>query len=184
MSGRDTVVFSTGCNGGNGMDSHGFDDLTNKLASGESRRGVLRIGAGLLAAVAGIGIANRADARLRDIGQTCRDSSQCLSENCIIAPDGRRRCGYCEHENCSIGCFAPCGKEGECAAVLNADDSTSCVARGCEGNSCTSDADCDGWLCIQAPGCCGQGFDGFFCVPPCGYEEIGITSAGVSTSWR
>jgi hypothetical protein len=94
--------------GENAVDSNRFNELVKALASGQSRRGVLR---GLAAGFAGsalslIGHGANAAANPRGPGRLCRENADCI-EGAICVFNGRNRvcaCADCYNE-CVAGCF-------------------------------------------------------------------------------
>jgi hypothetical protein len=78
-----------------------FDELA-KEAAGGSRRAIVKasIGVAIGGAFGLRGIRSSLAARGRPDGSTCRDGSDCASENCIITDDkhGRGFCGKRKHD--------------------------------------------------------------------------------------
>jgi hypothetical protein len=180
---------------GMGMTDDRFDDLTRRLETASSRRGVLK---GVTALALG-GLATRlrgsgtAEARARikmacaRRGQECSTAAdapgslRCCPGNVCNAPDGETS-GTCVSDDalcapgelaevCSELIVSSCGAvENNCAQVTSADGGCACVTRTC-GPLCDSDADCGEGLCISAPGCCYPGA-ATFCAPPCGATQF------------
>ena len=97
------------------MDSRRFDDLAKALATGTSRRGMLK---GLAGALAGGTLAfaggRRANAA-RGYGRFCTSGAQCATGYCKVYPNGNGRCfcppgtmlcnGQCIVDTCPPGHF-------------------------------------------------------------------------------
>jgi hypothetical protein len=186
------------------MTDERFDDLTRRLESATSRRGVLK-GA---AAVALGGIAmrfrtNGADARAR-IKMACARPGQACS-TATNAADGLRCCphlvcdapddetiGECVPEDalcapgeiaevCAELIMSSCGEISDnCAQATNVDGGCACVARTCTEIPCSSGADCQSGLCVSVPGCCDSPLTDYsFCAVPCGENTFATQGARV-----
>jgi hypothetical protein len=95
------------------MDSKRFSELTKALASGQSRRGVVK---GLAAGFAGgmLGLVGRGDAeaarKKTGPGRVCRENANCLDGLlCLYDPPSRRRKCTCINPVCYEKCvFTEC----------------------------------------------------------------------------
>jgi hypothetical protein len=173
-----------------GMTDERFDDLTRRLESATSRRGVLK-GA---AAVALGGLAtrlrgSRAEARARiklacaREGQAC-DPAQaalgrvvccpglvCDADSLVCAPPLPTCDPTGPREACADLIFASCAPGDACAQVTDVDGGgCTCIVRTC-GPTCQTGADCESGLCVDVPGCCNEP-GVFFCGTPCGSIPI------------
>ena len=141
------------------MDGHRFDDLTRALASGSSRRRVLK---GLVGGAAGgalslVGLRRAGASHGRPAGATCIRNEHCASGVC---DPQTRRCAGCVpfNQRCDPAENACCQEQG---------GPTICspIAVGCslgftfcaQGHGGACDGDCD---CVCEPGnclCCSAG---------------------------
>ena len=116
------------------MDNKRFDDIAKSIASLASRRSVVKgmVGGALAGVVGSRGVDA---AKKRGEGQTCRNSPECAEGlSCLIASDGRRRCGSCgEATVCgSICCNTYCSEDLVCAdSVTDAVCYQSCLESYC-----------------------------------------------------
>ena len=91
------------------MDSKRFNELAKALASGQSRRGIVKgLAAGFLGSAAAL-IGRRADAARikRGPGRLCREDANC-EEFALCRSNGLRKictCSFC-YEDCVQSCFA------------------------------------------------------------------------------
>jgi hypothetical protein len=169
------------------MDANRFDGITRALGDASSRRSLLSLAAGLLAAPLA---ATQADAkagskRPRPEGpcgngkrkdNICTKGSQCCTGICNTElgkknKDGKGRCrcvtrgnGCTEDKNCcnTLTCIAgTCGGGGTCAP-----EGATCTADAdcCDGLPCT-DGVCGGGTCLPAGGDCNP-VDGGTCCDP------------------
>jgi len=135
------------------MDGRDFDALTRALATRKSRRGALRSGLALAAAL-GLRLTDEAAAAgRRRPGQVCRSDGECASGLCG-PPDrtGRRRCACSGPADCprpSGRCKIATCNAGVCGVADNAGGS-------CDtGVPCTANGVCDaGGKCIGTPVTC------------------------------
>jgi hypothetical protein len=140
---------------------HGFDDLTRRLAASTSRRGVLRAGIGLVAALVGVRANGPAEAAAkRTPGQTCRKDDDCASRLCGPQDThGRRQCALCAtpsdcpQPTTGDACHAAtCDANGVCGLAVN-------VGAPCDnGDQCTVDGVCRAnGKCVGTPLDCDDG---------------------------
>jgi hypothetical protein len=92
------------------MDSKRFNELAKALASGQSRRGVVKgLAAGFFGGAVGFLGRGRADAAAgpRRPGSICRENANCI-EGASCYYDGRRRYCACDfiYQNCLNECFS------------------------------------------------------------------------------
>jgi len=141
------------------MESNSFDKLTKGWVTGTSRRSLLKLalGTSLGGVLGAVGLAEAEAAR--QVGQTCRRSSDCTSGICEISTDGRRRCLplTCHGSTCLeistpagacfwLDCFTV---PNVCCWNLNgnyADNEAGCIALdGCNGGGNGSGGGCYKW---------------------------------------
>ncbi len=140
------------------MDGKKFDDLTQALASGASRRGVIRLLGGGLAAgmAASLGINRTAHAK---------GNSQCSALCNSIFPPGKER-GQCISQGAQGQ--GPCADL--CLGIDCSSDDSDCTVGVCNGGTCSSSPINEGGTCTTVDsqaGTCSEGI----CVPgvdPCG----------------
>jgi hypothetical protein len=185
-----------------------FDDLTRRLESATSRRGVLK---GAVAVALG-GVAMR----LRGSGSAsarARIKIACAREGmaCSTLPGAGGSLTCCPHlvcdeatsvcaapiemcapgvpaESCLDQVISPCGPNGICANTRTVEGGCVCTAIIC-GPTCTTSADCQSGVCVDVPECCGP-LGTYFCAPPCievlpgSVESSGAPRARALGRWR
>lgn len=128
------------------MDERDFDLLTRRLASGASRRALLRSGLALAGSIAGFGAAREAQAafRPRQLGQLCTRNADCASGACKqrhCACGGPNDCPQPGGNGCQV---AVCSPDGQCSSGVNAgapcDDGDACTTN----DACQADGSCAG----------------------------------------
>jgi hypothetical protein len=170
------------------MDDRRFDDLTRRLASGNSRRQVLKtMAGGALGGLAGALGLGRAGAAGCNTDAECARGETCDSATgrCLRRGGGNGRpANQNQTQSQSVGIAAACTSDVECAPNETCVDFV-CIPRGgggqcVRGSTCTSDATCCGGevcdtlnqVCVSAGGPCtndtGTCFDSLDC---CGNEE-------------
>ena len=93
------------------MDSKRFNELTKALASGQSRRGVVKgLAAGLVGGVFGLRGRGGTEARIKSgPGRICREHANCEEDlYCLYDAQSRRRKCTCVNPFCFNGCTAEC----------------------------------------------------------------------------
>ncbi len=108
------------------MDSHAFDEFTRALATGTSRRAVLRGLAGMAgsATLSLSALGHAAARRCRQIGRSCRSHADCCTD-------------YCNNDNNLYQCTCPPGLgdcNGDSACETDVTTVTNC---GACGNDCS-----------------------------------------------
>ena len=171
-----------------------FDALSKALASGVSRREVLRgVGAGLTGALlASVGV-KKASAAPSNCSvlcgktaftsgpahasclQACRQCGGNTSRICqtptgfVCCPSGQvcsPATNQCVAE-CTCESFTPCGTGGsDCLCVQTTEGTSACIVPFCSGQQCTTSSECGaGSICfVSGAPCCGGGS---FCIPLC-----------------
>jgi len=159
------------------MDGNKFDQITKSLASGLSRRQMIKGAAGALGAL--VGIRHEADAACRTIRHPCEGTQQCCTGlSCVEAsfegqserccPPGQSGCGLgccpigqcCQQGNLQV-CLAAgqCCTAATCPTPTNPCKVATCTAGVCgeaniangtscnDGNACTSGDTCQAGVC-------------------------------------
>jgi hypothetical protein len=128
------------------MDERDFDLLTRRLASGASRRALLRSGLALVGSIAGFGAAREAEAAFvpRALGQTCARNADCASRVCKqhhCVCGGPNDCPQPGGNGCQA---AICSSNGQCSIGVNVgspcDDGDACTTN----DACQADGSCAG----------------------------------------
>jgi len=146
------------------MDGSRFDELTRRLATGTSRRNLIKSGlAAVVASVVGTGSRDSAGAAvlLRAVGVVCSSNSNCSSGLCG-SPDytGRRRCQCTSGTDCPApgGCQSATCSGGVCGSMPTSgnscDDKNPCTVNTiCNSGTCMGTFVPDGTVCGTGKGC-------------------------------
>lgn len=140
------------------MDEERFDRFTKALATGRSRRSVLRgLGAGIAAGLAGLGAsevsANHGGVhkggpkpgRCGEAGQPCKFGTHCCSGTCLN--------GYCACPEGQELVDGACVATDPCADVTCVDDGNECTTSTCVDGQCETQI-LDGNSCSNGAGTC------------------------------
>ena len=161
------------------MDDDHFDALARSLSAAASSRRLLLRGAagsvlGALAVTLGFAEAEASHFRCLDVGERCKDQSECCSSRCK-----RRRCrahnvGTCTaaKDTCLTG-VQGCGN-GRCNCYLTTGGAYFCSTGEGQCMACTTDAECaerlgtPGAACIDVNhGDCSCSSIATYCAMPC-----------------
>jgi hypothetical protein len=137
---------------------HRLEDLSKAVASGHTRRGVVKLGLGFLGAAVVAALPGRASAHHNPSHTGGQGSSDC-AHFCNDFPEGQK-------DNCLHACKAdPCARNPENICPLGGDPirccpegpATCCGTTTCcrAGETCCPTLDGSGRCCPQGTGCCG-----------------------------
>jgi len=148
------------------VDQQRFDELTKAIASGVSRRGVLKtlaVGAvgGLLGLVGARGAAAKrpppTPPPCQYLGAACSVGSDCCSTMCCfgqcVALNTNQNCGACDHQ-CTFQQLCQGGRCCQGDGVSCATDGDCCFGYPCVNGVCTRPCLSSGSFCLSDGECC------------------------------
>ena len=161
------------------MDAEGFDRLTRSLVSA-SRRGMLRMLAGLATGALGPGLA-AAQSTCKPVGRSCTSGSQCCSGLCPAGSCVCKRLGQrcvASRNCCADATGGQTCQGGKCCRK---------PGFGCTGNTeCCSGLCCNGFCCAANQVCeaGAGGADECACDVVAGYDPCGLQCCSVQQMCR